>query len=147
MKALCFGEILWDVKDGTRTLGGAPLNVAGHISKLGGESYIISSVGDDELGQLTMTAIDGLEVDRRFVHISGYETGVAEVVLENGIQGRACRAGQVKEEKGSLGLRLCRHDFRPAENTLRMRHCTRGVKDVASPSDTGIRLKRCGLLR
>ena len=81
MKALCFGEILWDVDGETRTLGGAPLNVAGHIRRLGGESAVVSAVGDDELGRMTLEAIDRLGVDRSLVRISEYGTGVAEVTL------------------------------------------------------------------
>lgn len=126
MKALCFGEILWDVKDDTRTLGGAPLNVAGHISKLGGESYIISSVGDDELGQLTMTTIDGLEVDRRFVHISGYETGVAEVVLEKGIPSYAFNDpaawDDIKLTDEELSFISSQHFYAVVYGTLASRH-------------------------
>ena len=85
MKALCFGEILWDVDGETRTLGGAPLNVAGHIRRLGGESAVVSAVGDDELGRMTLEAIDRLGVDRSLVRISEYGTGVAEVTLADGI--------------------------------------------------------------
>ena len=85
MKALCFGEILWDVDGETRTLGGAPLNVAGHIRRLGGESSVVSAVGDDELGQLTLASIDALGVDRSLVRVSGYGTGIAEVTLTEGI--------------------------------------------------------------
>ena len=85
MKALCFGEILWDVNGETRTLGGAPLNVAGHIRRLGGESAVVSAVGDDELGRMTLEAIDRLGVDRSLVRISEYGTGVAEVTLADGI--------------------------------------------------------------
>ena len=85
MKALCFGEILWDVDGETRTLGGAPFNVAGHIRRLGGESAVVSAVGDDELGRMTLEAIDRLGVDRSLVRISEYGTGVAEVTLADGI--------------------------------------------------------------
>ena len=85
MKALCFGEILWDINGDKRTLGGAPLNVAGHIRRLGGDSLIVSAVGSDELGDLTLSAIDDLGVDRRYVRRSVHGTGVAEVTLEEGI--------------------------------------------------------------
>lgn len=85
MKALCFGEILWDVNGSERTLGGAPLNVAGHIRRLGGNSYMASAVGRDELGSLTLSAIDSLGVDRRLVHLSDNPTGIAEVTLSDGI--------------------------------------------------------------
>lgn len=51
MKSLTFGEILWDIIEGTEYIGGAPYNFAAHLAKLGGESYLISAVGDDDLGR------------------------------------------------------------------------------------------------
>ncbi len=85
MRALSFGEILWDVFDDKRTLGGAPLNVLGHIRRLGGEASIISAVGDDELGTLTIEAIDELGIDRSYLKVSRYGTGRAVVTLRDGI--------------------------------------------------------------
>ena len=54
MKALAFGEILWDVNGNEKTIGGAPLNVLAHIRRLGGESFIVSAVGSDELGRASL---------------------------------------------------------------------------------------------
>lgn len=85
MKVLSFGEILWDINGDKRTLGGAPLNVAGHVHRLGGDSLIVSAVGDDELGYLTLSAIDELGVDRSLVRLSSDPTGVAMVRLDDGI--------------------------------------------------------------
>ena len=48
MDYLCFGEILFDILSGQRKLGGAPLNVAAHLAKLGFKGSIVSSVGDDD---------------------------------------------------------------------------------------------------
>ena len=85
MEALAFGEILWDVYGDKRTLGGAPLNVLGHIRRLGGAASIISSVGDDELGKLAREAIASLGIDSTYLHTSRYGTGRAVVELDNGI--------------------------------------------------------------
>ena len=49
MKALSFGEILWDVYPNEKFIGGAPLNFAAHFSKCGGKAYMISAVGKDNL--------------------------------------------------------------------------------------------------
>ena len=35
MNVLCFGEILYDCIGEEKKLGGAPLNVAGHIAQMG----------------------------------------------------------------------------------------------------------------
>ena len=85
MRALSFGEILWDINGGSKTLGGAPLNVAGHIIRLGGRAVIISALGRDEYGKQAMNRLAMLGADASFVHISDYATGVAEIKLEAGI--------------------------------------------------------------
>lgn len=48
---VCFGEILWDVLPTATLPGGAPMNVAYHLKKLGNEPAIISRIGNDELGR------------------------------------------------------------------------------------------------
>lgn len=47
---VCFGEILWDNLPGGRNPGGAPMNVAYHLHKLGIGTAVISAVGDDRAG-------------------------------------------------------------------------------------------------
>lgn len=47
---ISFGEILWDLLPGGRTLGGAPLNIAYHLHKLGEDPALISCIGKDEPG-------------------------------------------------------------------------------------------------
>ena len=85
MKVLGFGEILWDVFGERKTIGGAPLNLLGHIRKLGGEASIISAVGDDDLGTDSIDAIDKLGIERKYLKISEFETGKAVISLEDGI--------------------------------------------------------------
>lgn len=46
----CFGEILWDVLPDGPQPGGAPLNVAYHLEKLGISASLISKIGDDDDG-------------------------------------------------------------------------------------------------
>ena len=48
---VCFGETLWDFLPGGKQPGGAPMNVAYHLGKLGKNPAVISRVGDDELGK------------------------------------------------------------------------------------------------
>lgn len=47
---VCFGEILWDMLPTGKKPGGAPMNVAYHLHKLGLNSQFISSVGNDNAG-------------------------------------------------------------------------------------------------
>lgn len=85
MKALAFGEILWDVNGNEKTIGGAPLNVLAHIRRLGGESSIVSAVGSDELGRDSIECLEDFGIAEQYVRISPFPTGRADVVLENGI--------------------------------------------------------------
>ncbi|MBK6965237.1 MAG: hypothetical protein IPH20_15210 [Bacteroidales bacterium] len=45
---LCFGEVLWDNLPSGAVPGGAPMNVALHLKRFGINSFIASSVGNDE---------------------------------------------------------------------------------------------------
>jgi fructokinase len=47
---VCFGEILWDNLPTGRNPGGAPMNVAYHLNKLGLQAALISAVGVDKPG-------------------------------------------------------------------------------------------------
>lgn len=47
---LCFGEILWDRLPSGSKPGGAPMNVALHLKRLGENPLFASSVGNDEAG-------------------------------------------------------------------------------------------------
>ena len=83
MKILCFGEILWDVYPDRQTIGGAPYNVAAHIFKLGGESYILSGLGEDELGLRAMEKVKGLGVKTDFIKTDKlHPTGTAVVTMD-----------------------------------------------------------------
>jgi len=48
---LCIGEVLWDVLPTGRKPGGAPMNVALHLSRLGNSVQIASRVGVDRDGE------------------------------------------------------------------------------------------------
>ena len=48
---VCFGEILWDILPTASLPGGAPMNVAYHLKKLGNNPQLISKIGEDEWGQ------------------------------------------------------------------------------------------------
>ena len=79
------GELLWDIFPDQKKMGGAPANFAYHVAKLGIESFVISSVGNDDLGDELIKILDksGLHYD---VQRSEYPTGTVQVELnENGI--------------------------------------------------------------
>ena len=50
-RILCFGEILWDLLEGKKLPGGAPMNVALHLNKMGLDVRLISRIGADRWGK------------------------------------------------------------------------------------------------
>jgi len=84
MKLLSFGEILWDVYPDEKYIGGAPLNFAAHFVKQGEESYMLSAVGDDELGNSALDILRGFNINTDYVSISKInETGKCLVTLDS----------------------------------------------------------------
>lgn len=59
---VCFGEILWDILPSGSFPGGAPLNVAYHLRKLGNPVTLITRFGLDEEGKKLVTLIDGYDI-------------------------------------------------------------------------------------
>lgn len=81
-----FGEVLWDVIDGTPYLGGAPLNFAAHVRRCGFSSGLISAIGADELGVRTRDCVRALDVDDQYLVTDPLlPTGTVEVTLKGGI--------------------------------------------------------------
>ncbi|WP_205635762.1 carbohydrate kinase family protein [Algoriphagus ratkowskyi] len=71
IKVACFGEVLWDrFMDGNKRAGGAPFNVAYHLSKMGVEAYMISSVGDDSLGAELLEKIKNWNISTAGIQVS-----------------------------------------------------------------------------
>lgn len=64
-KIVCFGEILWDILPSGALPGGAPMNVAYHLHKLGLDPGIITRVGIDERGKklIDLLSAAGVETD------------------------------------------------------------------------------------
>jgi fructokinase len=76
IKALTFGEALFDIIRGSAHLGGAPLNLAAHLAKLGAKPAVITAVGRDELGEILL-AWDAITPDEKeFRAFSGEEWDV-----------------------------------------------------------------------
>lgn len=87
MKLLSFGEILWDVFDTRKAIGGAPLNFAAYASMLGADSYLVSAVGNDELGREALSIVESYGIGTDYTSILGdKQTGSCVVTLnEQGV--------------------------------------------------------------
>ncbi|HZL10744.1 MAG TPA: carbohydrate kinase [Prolixibacteraceae bacterium] len=62
---LCIGEILWDNLPSGAKPGGAPMNVALHLNRVGQLAAVASKIGNDELGKKLLNFLEtsGLNTD------------------------------------------------------------------------------------
>ena len=76
------GEIVWDCLPEGRKLGGAPVNFAYHAMQLGAESYPISAVGRDVLGEETLSACRSYGLETRYIQVNGLPTSRVLITLD-----------------------------------------------------------------
>ncbi|MBB4804617.1 fructokinase [Flavobacterium nitrogenifigens] len=83
LKAVAFGEVLYDIFGNEKRIGGAPLNVALRMKALGAESNMISCVGNDEDGKNIIKEVKnlGLETDT-ILTSNDFPTGLVHVTLD-----------------------------------------------------------------
>lgn len=82
MKIITFGEVLWDVFQEKREIGGAPFNFAAHARKQGASVDMVTSVGKDVLAKETMAEIEKQGIGMGFISTSELKTGVCQVTLD-----------------------------------------------------------------
>jgi fructokinase len=83
-KVICFGEVLWDDFGETKTIGGAPLNVCYHLSRLNVNPVIVSQVGDDRLGEGIIRQLDQWHLSDKYCTVSSvHPTSTVSVQLLN----------------------------------------------------------------
>lgn len=84
LKAICFGEVLWDVFPGEARIGGAPLNVASRLSSFGLQTEMISQIGKDERGDIILDYLQAQGVGTENISVSNsYPTGIVKVSLSS----------------------------------------------------------------
>jgi fructokinase len=73
---VCFGEMLWDILPEKELPGGAPMNVAYHLRKLGEAVSLVSRVGNDARGRALLDMLAGYRISTAFVQTDAvHETG------------------------------------------------------------------------
>ena len=75
------GEALFDCLPTGRKLGGAPANFAYHVSQFGFQSYAISAIGNDELGQEIIDTFEQVGLHYCLPKVD-YPTGTVQVTLD-----------------------------------------------------------------
>ena len=82
LKAVAYGEVLWDVFPDKKKIGGAPLNVALRMKTLGCDVAMISCVGKDQDGEAIINHVKQLGLDTEAITQSEeFPTGLVEVTL------------------------------------------------------------------
>ena len=81
-KAVCFGEVLWDVFPEEKKAGGAPMNVAFRLQSFGYDVEMISKIGNDELGSELFEIIAGKIPTDFLQKDENIATGIVAVTLD-----------------------------------------------------------------
>ena len=82
LKAVAFGEVLWDVFANEKKIGGAPLNVALRMKTFGCEVAMISCVGSDKDGEAIISEVKNLGLETDTISKSeDFPTGLVNVTL------------------------------------------------------------------
>lgn len=83
MKLLAFGEVLWDVYPNDRFIGGASLNFAAHCARHNDQAYLLSAVGADTLGEITLQTLHDQNIHTDYVCVLPHkQTGRCMVTLD-----------------------------------------------------------------
>ncbi|WP_298739983.1 carbohydrate kinase [uncultured Chitinophaga sp.] len=67
--AVCYGELLWDLLPSGPQPGGAPMNVAYHLHKLGCHPAMITRIGIDERGRKLLDILEGKGVCTNYIQL------------------------------------------------------------------------------
>lgn len=87
MRALSFGEILWDIIEDQEHIGGAPFNLAAHLAQMGAESALVSSVGEDDRGLRALRSVEQFRVMSDYIR-SNPELPTGTVLVSLDAQGK-----------------------------------------------------------
>jgi len=82
LKAVSFGEVLWDVFANGKKIGGAPLNLALRMQSLGCEVAMISCIGQDTDGDEIVEYVKAQGLDTKSIlRAEEYPTGLVQVLV------------------------------------------------------------------
>lgn len=109
------GEALWDVLPEGKKIGGAPANFAYHVSQLGFDSYVVSAVGNDVLGDEIIDVFAEKHVQHYLQRVD-YPTGTVQVSLDE--QGVPCYDIRKNVAWDNIPFNITLEE---------MAHCTRAV--------------------
>ncbi len=77
------GKALKDVNEFKRACGGAPTNVCAAISKLGGNSIILTKISNDEFGKFILDILNKVNINTSYVKRTDKKTALAFASLDS----------------------------------------------------------------
>jgi fructokinase len=78
----CIGEILWDLLPSGAKPGGAPMNVAYHLKKLGMQPAMISRIGKDEWGKKMLGILNDNGLTTDYIQLDqDHPTGIVNATV------------------------------------------------------------------
>lgn len=82
-KIVAFGEIVWDILPNGKVLGGTPANLVFRCNSFNEEGFLLSRIGDDELGNDALTELRKLNISDENVQIDyEFPTGTVEISFD-----------------------------------------------------------------
>jgi fructokinase len=73
-QVVCFGEVLWDILPNASLPGGAPMNVAYHLNKLGIRPAMITRTGNDDYGKKLAEIFSASGLSTEYFQLDAHHT-------------------------------------------------------------------------
>ncbi len=82
-KIVAFGEIVWDILPDDEVLGGTPSNLVFRCNSFGDEGFLLSRIGDDELGRTALKRLGELGISDANVQVdTEFPTGTVDITFD-----------------------------------------------------------------
>jgi fructokinase len=83
-KIVAFGEVVWDILPNGKTLGGTPSNMVFRCNSFSEQGFLLSRVGDDELGTEALEKLKDLGISDNNVQMdTEFPTGTVHITFDN----------------------------------------------------------------
>lgn len=82
-KIVAFGEVVWDILPDGKILGGTPSNLVFRCNSFNEQGFLLSRVGDDELGREALRKLGELQISDENVQIDQeFATGTVHITFD-----------------------------------------------------------------
>lgn len=82
-KIVAFGEVVWDILPNGKVLGGTPSNLVFRCNSFNEEGFLLSRIGDDELGHDALNRLKELGIsDTNIQWDSEFPTGTVKITFD-----------------------------------------------------------------